>query len=57
MNSKDLWENLESKSNEEIQVEISASIIYLVKKRNLKLRKIIKNIKKVYKLVQNVIFE
>lgn len=57
MNSKEMWEMLESKSNEEIQVEISASIIYLVEKRNLKLRKIIKDIKKLYKLVQNVIFE
>lgn len=49
MNSKDLWKDLESKSNEHIQVEISASIVYLVKKRGLRLKDIIKDIKKISK--------
>lgn len=49
MNSKDLWEDLESKSNEHIQVEIGASVVYLVKKRGLRLKDIIKDIKKISK--------
>jgi len=51
MNSKDLWKDLESKTNEEIQVEISASVVYLIKKRNMKLKEILKDIKNITKML------
>lgn len=51
MNSKDLWKDLESKSNEHIQVEISASVVYLIKKRKLKMKDILKDIKKICKML------
>ena len=51
MNSKDLWEDLEFETIKDIQFKISASVIYLVKKRGLRLKDIIKDIKKISKKV------
>ena len=51
MNSKKIWEDLEFETIKEIQVKICASVVYLVKKRGLRLKDIIKDIKKISKKV------
>lgn len=49
MNSKELWEQLESMTTTDIQVMLVMSARYLVLKRNVNKREMIKDIKKFIK--------
>lgn len=51
MSSQDMWLKLYDMSTQEIQVQVAMEIVYLVKHRKLDLKDILKDIKKVYKLV------
>jgi len=52
MNREKLYKLLEESTTKDIQVYTTMSIIYLIKARQLKLKDIIKDIKKAYKLVE-----
>ncbi|MBR5303489.1 MAG: hypothetical protein IKU37_01515 [Candidatus Gastranaerophilales bacterium] len=51
MNSKQLWDNLEKMTTTEIKVNTIATIIYLVKDRQVNLKEFIKDIKNIFKKV------
>ena len=54
MNSKELWNLLESNNNEDIQSMVTMCIVYLIKKRNLRLKGILKGIKNCIKSMGGV---
>lgn len=51
MKERELYNRLESMEDKDIQIEISASIIYLIKARGFSLRKILRDIKSLTKLL------
>ena len=52
MSSKELWNLLENNSNEDIQSMVTMCIVYLIKKRNLELKNILKGIKNCIKSME-----
>jgi len=51
MNSKQLWDNLEEMDTKSIEIYTKATIVYLVKDRQVKLKDFIKDIKNIFKKV------
>ena len=49
MNSKQLWNNLEEMETKNIKINTIATIVYLVKDRQVKLKDFIKDIKNIFK--------
>ena len=49
MNSKELWEKLYNMETEEIKIQATMMIMFLVKDRNVNVNDFIKDIKKIYK--------
>ena len=51
MNSQELWCNLEEMTTKEIKINTMATIVYLVKDRQVNLKDFIKDIKNIFKKV------
>jgi hypothetical protein len=51
MNSKQLWDNLEEMETKNIKINTIATIVYLVKDRQVNLKDFIKDIKNIFKKV------
>ena len=49
MNNKDLWNNLENMQTKDIKIYTIATIVYLVKDRQVNLKDFIKDIKNIFK--------
>lgn len=51
MKDKELWCNLEKMTTQEIKINTIATIVYLVKDRQVNLKEFIKDIKNIFKKV------
>ena len=51
MNSKQIWNNLEEMETKDIRIYTIATIVYLVKDRQVNLKEFIKDIKNIFKKV------